>query len=439
MTRKSNPGAAGTATGAEASQSGRMAQSNSTNIPNVEKALALAAIGVPVFPCNPVTKRPYVEHGFHAATTDVRQIAAWWRQWPSATIGVPTGAPSGVWVADADIDKATGAKVGVATLAGFGLADHPYRVTTPSGGEHLFFRYAVGLPRLSVKHLPGVDIRGDGGYVIAYDFSILIAAARAPDLSGPPAALLAALETRRVKKNRSPRPKIRSPELYAEVALAEEAAKVREAAEGTRNDTLNRAAFSIGQIVEAGALDKERAAGVLRKAAVETGLSEDEVARTIASAFTAAEVSPRDIGDGSWKQNGAGKTGETGKTEWPAPDGRLLRPQRNSPPALPSNLLSPAWQTWVETSAQAKGAPTDYVVGTLFSVASSLIGNSRSSSPWDGWTEPPVLWTLIIGSPSTNKSPAMDAVLEPLRELERQVRTARQANSDGGNDDAQAC
>ncbi|HWV57440.1 MAG TPA: bifunctional DNA primase/polymerase, partial [Longimicrobiales bacterium] len=72
-----------------------------------EAAARFAAAGVPVFPCVPGGKRPLVEHGFHDATADARLVAGWWRRWPGANIGVPTGAASGVEVVDVD-RKATG-------------------------------------------------------------------------------------------------------------------------------------------------------------------------------------------------------------------------------------------------------------------------------------------------------------------------------------------
>ena len=42
--------------------------------------------------------------------------------------------------------------------------------------------------------------------------------------------------------------------------------------------------------------------------------------------------------------------------------------------------------------------------------------------PWEGWTEPPVLWAMAIGNPSSNKSPGLDAMLSPLRKVERDLR-----------------
>ena len=69
-------------------------------------ALELGAQGMPVFPCDPASKQPLVATGFKAATTDPTTITTWWKQWPQAMIGVPTGEPSGVFVLDIDATRA---------------------------------------------------------------------------------------------------------------------------------------------------------------------------------------------------------------------------------------------------------------------------------------------------------------------------------------------
>ncbi len=65
-----------------------------------DAAARFAAAGMPVFPCVPGEKRPLVRRGFHDASTDPPQVAAWWSRWPAANIGIPTGAASGVEVVD---------------------------------------------------------------------------------------------------------------------------------------------------------------------------------------------------------------------------------------------------------------------------------------------------------------------------------------------------
>ena len=62
---------------------------------------------------------------------------------------------------------------------------------------------------------------------------------------------------------------------------------------GTRNDTLNDAAFALGQLVAAGALGESQVHAALVIAATATGLPEDEARRTIASGMRAGVASPR--------------------------------------------------------------------------------------------------------------------------------------------------
>jgi len=64
-------------------------------------AIKYAQRGLPVFPCG-LDKRPLVSHGVKQATTDETQIHRWWTANPEASIGLPTGTPSGMWVLDVD-------------------------------------------------------------------------------------------------------------------------------------------------------------------------------------------------------------------------------------------------------------------------------------------------------------------------------------------------
>lgn len=55
-----------------------------------------------MFPLKARDKAPATKHGFKDATTDSKQIAAWWEGWPEQNIGVATGEVSGIWVLDVD-------------------------------------------------------------------------------------------------------------------------------------------------------------------------------------------------------------------------------------------------------------------------------------------------------------------------------------------------
>jgi hypothetical protein len=108
---------------------------------------------------------------------------------------------------------------------------------------------------------------------------------------------------------------------------------------------------------------------------------------------------------------------------WPEPAQRFLREELPVPPSPPlAEVLTPRWAAWVQGAAEAKSAPPDYVLAALLAVCGSLVGNARWPSPWQGWAEPPILWSVVIGSPSMNKSPGLDAVMVPLKEIERAQR-----------------
>ena len=105
---------------------------------------------------------------------------------------------------------------------------------------------------------------------------------------------------------------------------------------------------------------------------------------------------------------------------WPAPDMSLVSSERRDPPSFPAEVFGP-WGDWIAAAAECKGAAPDYVAHALLAVAGSLIGNTRWAAPQSGWTEPPIIFAALIGDPSASKSPAMDAVLDPVRQLESEL------------------
>lgn len=134
----------------------------------VNGALVYARAGWPVFPCKPVDKRPLTEHGFKDASTDPKQIRAWWTLWPWAMIGVPMGSRSGVFCVDLDRKEAD--KDGVASWAGY-VEHNPTPATlaaeSPSTGQHRYFKYFDGARSVALDKIDdGIEIKGDGGYVV---------------------------------------------------------------------------------------------------------------------------------------------------------------------------------------------------------------------------------------------------------------------------------
>jgi hypothetical protein len=122
---------------------------------------------------------------------------------------------------------------------------------------------------------------------------------------------------------------------------------------------------------------------------------------------------------------------------WPEPAARFLRADLPPAPRLPlTEALGPRLAQWVAEAADAKGAPPDYVFAGLLTVAGATIGNSRWVQVWKGWAEPPIIWAMCVGLPSAGKSPALDAVIQPLRKVERPLRTKAQNDLDAWREKA---
>ena len=103
-------------------------------------------------------------HGFHAATTDPERIRAMVEAVPGGMLAVRTGEPSGVAVVD--IDPRNGGDV--RGLVSAGLTPPTAHVVTGSGGWHLWYRWpGRPVPCSAGRLAPGVDVRADGGYVVA--------------------------------------------------------------------------------------------------------------------------------------------------------------------------------------------------------------------------------------------------------------------------------
>lgn len=134
-----------------------------------DAARRLASFGIAVFPCAPGAKQPLTGRGFHDATTDVAQVERWWRRWPEANLGLPTGAPAGVDVVDVDVHThASGYAQFARATEGHFTDRWAWLVRTPSGGLHAYFlHHADNEQRSWQAPRAHIDFRGDGGYVIA--------------------------------------------------------------------------------------------------------------------------------------------------------------------------------------------------------------------------------------------------------------------------------
>jgi len=136
----------------------------------LEHALACVEEGWPVFPVASNAKTPLTKNGFKDASKSPDEVRKTFAKYKDPNIGLRTGEASKLGVID--VDTKNGAR-GPESLASE-LKDLPPTLTvkTPSGGWHLYFLYPEGGLRSKNGIFPGIDLKADGGYVLAAGSSI---------------------------------------------------------------------------------------------------------------------------------------------------------------------------------------------------------------------------------------------------------------------------
>lgn len=130
-------------------------------LPMFKAALNYHARGLHPLPIHPDRKVPLVEwKAYQERQPLLPEITSWWTAHPSARVGLITGAAPGIVVVDVD-PKHGG------SLDGLEIPLGAYHVKTLNGGDHFYFRHPGQPVRNRAGVRPGVDVRGDGGYVVA--------------------------------------------------------------------------------------------------------------------------------------------------------------------------------------------------------------------------------------------------------------------------------
>lgn len=125
-------------------------------------ALWYARRGWPVFPLSPRGKEPIEKGGFHNATTDEDTIHQWWTRHPEANIGIPTS-----FFVCLDVDPRNGGDETLADLTTkHGQLPHTVEAITGGGGSHFLFQHPTSNRIRTTKIGLGVDVKGDGGYIV---------------------------------------------------------------------------------------------------------------------------------------------------------------------------------------------------------------------------------------------------------------------------------
>jgi KaiC/GvpD/RAD55 family RecA-like ATPase len=126
----------------------------------LREALKYLSLGLSIIPVRPRGKEPLLPWtAFQKRRASEEEVREWFRKWPTANVGIVTGAISSIIVVDLDGPD------GLASATRLGLKS---TVTSITGrGKHLWYQQPGVILSNSVRIVPGIDIRSDGGYVLA--------------------------------------------------------------------------------------------------------------------------------------------------------------------------------------------------------------------------------------------------------------------------------
>lgn len=222
------------------------------------------------------------------------EVETFWRMSPDANIGLICGQVSGFFVLDCDSQQA----IHEVTMRGMTRT----LAARTANGLHFYFKLPDFRVGNRAKFLPGCDIRGEGGYVVAppsihpsgkcYEW---VGTATSDSIAAAPNWLLDILRPKPLPKPGLPPPAPTKISYYARIAFENELRRLTYAASGERNNQLNRSAYSLGQLVADGALQKCDVERALTNVALSIGLGEIETEKTIASGLNAGIGNPRSL------------------------------------------------------------------------------------------------------------------------------------------------
>lgn len=362
--------------------------------------------------CDSPGKHPRTRTGLKEATIDGDQIRAWWGQWPDAGVGLATGEVSGVWVLDVDPDKGGEASM-VQLQDEVGVLRPALESITGGGGRHLFWCHPEDLDLGNrTGFLAGLDVRGDGGYVILPPSS---------HRSGRRYEWDGEVDLRRVYPTHAPEALLERVTWQDRRAreLADRFSDGEPIPEGERNDTFFRMGcsmrahgFTEGEILLALEEANHRPGG--------TPLSDRDVQTLARQAgkyepSTAAAMKHKGVAVADLRE------GQVDHVTYPLP---VRLP---SLPAVPEydnqELTPPVMQQWVADMARRFQLPLEFFAVAAIVSVTGLIGRRLGIRPKvrDDWQVIPNLWGGIVGPASAGKTPALSECLGPVQQLSREL------------------
>jgi len=335
--------------------------------------------------CRSQGKHPRTSDGFKSATTDKKQIAEWWRKWANANIGIPTGVVTQLLVIDSD-PRNGGPVDRNELMERVGPIPDTAEVTTGGDGRHTYLRYPGGpVPKELAQ---GVDLKGDGGYVVAPPSAHASGKNYEWDGTSGAKALLTPAET--------------PAWLMARIAAPRKGAPVdappddRKWATGERNNKLTSVAGTMRrrglspEAIEAALLEENR-----QRCSPPLG---DTEVRSIVQSVTRYEPDVVQVSAG-----------------WP----EIIPIGRKAPDPIPAHCL-PVWLGEM-ARAVSESTETPFEMAALIGLAvtSSCVAAKADVSPEPGYTEPVNVYSCPAMESGNRKTAIVNRMIAPLAEWER--------------------
>lgn len=385
-------------------------------------------------------KHPFLKRWQEEATTDLDVITRQYRSRPRANVGLATGRASGFFVVDVDPDN--GGNESLARLeAEHGDMPPTWYVETGSGGGHFYFNYpdfevTNATKALRALGIEGIDIRGEGGQVVAppsvsgkgpYISSKL-------DVVDAPGWLLDILRPKeRPKAPTQPYTvPVGSMDAYTEKALKAECDEIVNAPDGDQNNTINAAAFNIGQLVGAQALSEAEARQALLGAARAGNHPEGRARASIESGLSAGMADPRSpwppvssqrpVTPDAVKRGVLRDEAEVFEHFAEPPD-PLGGAELAHPAAMDVDAMAPPVLANLAKSVDAHlQVPVEAPALMGMSVLSTAaLGRFLVADDEAGWTQPPIIRTLTLLRSGERKSDTVKIMAAPIRQESRQL------------------
>ncbi len=413
----------------------------------LDYALEYAARGWPVFPLSPREKKPLKgTRGFLDASTNERILNRFWDANPNCNIGVATGKESGFFVIDIDGEKGSKSFTQLETELG-ALPDTLEQKTGSGVGRQLFFRWPATREVRNKQNLrPGVDIRGDGGYIVVppsihpsggvyeWPYGDQTPIAEIPpawlDFICPPKKVIRPWE--RPKKQESKPVQLPT----AGSAIIERAkrylAECEPAVQGSGgHDALLWAARAMVVGFE---LDDSTAISLLwnefnPRCQPPWDMSKTSEKRDFERKVAEARRTPGEKPRGWLKDEYGLRSGQDALAQIaigqesarnllsvkPIQEEPEEEPEELQHKGFPADCFPPRIADYVRQVTEAHCVDESFVALPVLGVAAAAMGNVWRLQLKKGFIVPPTLWIGIVSASGTNKSGPLNEVTEPLR------------------------